>query len=60
VLLAAAVGAVWPAARWWVAARGAAVRVVLELDGVHVPTDIVGGLLLALLVVALVRRFDAR
>jgi membrane-associated phospholipid phosphatase len=57
VLLAATAGAVRPGARLWLAAWAAAVLVLLEVDGVHVPTDIAGGLLLAGLVVALARRF---
>jgi membrane-associated phospholipid phosphatase len=51
VLLAAAVAAVWPLARRWVAAWAAASLVLLELDGFHVPSDIAGGLLLALLLI---------
>jgi len=50
VLLAAAVAAAWPAARYWVAAWAAAVVVLLELAGFHVPSDIAGGLLLGALV----------
>ena len=49
VLLAAAVAAVWPLARRWIAAWAAASLVLLELGGFHVPSDIAGGLLLALL-----------
>jgi len=56
VLLAATVTAVWPTARRWVAAWAAASLVLLELDGFHVPTDIAGGLLLALLAAGLARR----
>jgi membrane-associated phospholipid phosphatase len=54
VLLAAIVAAAWPPARIWVAAWAAATLVLLELDGFHVPSDIVGGLLLALLLALLV------
>jgi len=43
------VAAVWPLARRWVAAWAAASLVLLELGGFHVPSDIAGGLLLALL-----------
>lgn len=50
VLLAAAVAAVWPFALRWVAAWAAASLVLLELGGIHVPSDIAGGLLLALAV----------
>jgi membrane-associated phospholipid phosphatase len=49
LLLAAIVAALWPRARRWVAAWAAAVLVLLELNGFHVPSDIAGGLLLALL-----------
>lgn len=42
---AVVIAAAWPAARPWAAAA----IVLLELGGFHVPTDIVGGLLLALL-----------
>jgi hypothetical protein len=55
VLLAATVAAVWPAAGRWVAAWAAASLVLLEIDGMHVPTDIAGGLLLALLAAGLAR-----
>jgi membrane-associated phospholipid phosphatase len=51
VLLAAAVAALWPAARRWVAAWAAASLVLLEIGGFHVPSDILGGLLLALLLI---------
>jgi membrane-associated phospholipid phosphatase len=47
VLLAAAIAAAWPAARYWIAVWAAAVLVLLELAGFHVPSDIAGGLLLA-------------
>ncbi|HEX7525458.1 MAG TPA: phosphatase PAP2 family protein, partial [Gaiellaceae bacterium] len=57
MLLAAAVAEVWPFARRWVAAWAATVLVLLELDGWHVPSDIAGGLLLALLILA-ARRAD--
>jgi membrane-associated phospholipid phosphatase len=56
VLLAATVAAVWPRASRWVAAWAAASLVLLEIDGFHVPTDIAGGLLLALLAAGLARR----
>jgi membrane-associated phospholipid phosphatase len=55
VLLAAAVAAVWPAARRWVATWAAASLVLLEIDGFHVPSDILGGLLLALLLIPAAR-----
>jgi membrane-associated phospholipid phosphatase len=56
VLLAATVAAAWPKASRWVAAWAAASLVLLEVDGFHVPTDIAGGLLLALLAAGLARR----
>jgi membrane-associated phospholipid phosphatase len=56
VLLAATVAAAWRAAGRWVAAWAAATLVFLEVDGFHVPTDIAGGLLLALLAAGLARR----
>jgi membrane-associated phospholipid phosphatase len=56
VLLAATVAAVWPKAGRWAAAWAAATIVLLEVDGFHVPTDLAGGLLLALLAAGLARR----
>jgi membrane-associated phospholipid phosphatase len=55
VLLAAIVTAVWPAARRWVVVWAAATLVLLELDGFHVPSDIAGGLLLAVLLILFAR-----
>jgi Co/Zn/Cd efflux system component len=51
-----AVAFVWPSAARWVGAWAAASLVLLEIDGFHVPTDIAGGLLLALLAGGLARR----
>jgi membrane-associated phospholipid phosphatase len=56
VLLALTVATVWPAAARWVAAWAAATLVLLEVDGYHVPTDIAGGLLLALIAADIARR----
>jgi membrane-associated phospholipid phosphatase len=56
VLLTAAAATVLPGARLWLAAWAAAVVVLLEADGLHVPSDLAGGLLLAGLTVVLVRR----
>ncbi|HWX08392.1 MAG TPA: phosphatase PAP2 family protein [Gaiellaceae bacterium] len=56
LLLAAAAAFAWPAGARLLAAWAAAVLVLLEVDGLHVPSDIAGGLLLAALVVVLVRR----
>lgn len=56
VLLAATVAAVWPRASTWAAAWAAASLVLLEVAGFHVPSDIAGGVLLALLLVVVARR----
>ncbi|MCW2975877.1 MAG: hypothetical protein JWM06_1158 [Actinomycetia bacterium] len=56
VLLAGVVTTAWPFARRWVAAWAGASLVLLELAGFHVPSDIVGGLLLALLLISIARR----
>ncbi|MDX6472141.1 MAG: hypothetical protein QOK22_957 [Gaiellaceae bacterium] len=56
VLIAAIVASVWPAAGRWVAAWAAASLVFLEVSGFHTPTDIAGGLLLALLAAGIARR----
>jgi membrane-associated phospholipid phosphatase len=56
VLLAATAAAVRPGAARWIAAWAAATVVLLEVDGVHVPSDIAGGLLLAGLAVVAARR----
>jgi membrane-associated phospholipid phosphatase len=58
VLLAAAVAALWPVARRWVAAWAAASLVLLEIGGFHVPSDILGGLLLALLLIPVARSLE--
>lgn len=55
LLLAAAAAFAWPAGARLFAAWAAAVLVLLELDGLHVPSDVAGGLLLTALVVVLVR-----
>jgi membrane-associated phospholipid phosphatase len=55
VLLVALVAAAWPSARRWVVLWAAATLVLLEVEGYHVPTDIAGGLLLALLVILAAR-----
>jgi membrane-associated phospholipid phosphatase len=55
VLLVAIVAAAWPSARTWLVAWAGATLVLLELDGFHVPSDIVGGLLLALLLITAAR-----
>ena len=56
VLVAAIVAFVWHSAARWVVDWAAASLVLLEIDGFHVPTDIAGGLLLALLAADLARR----
>lgn len=56
VLLAAAVAATWPAGRLWAAAWAAASLVLIEVDAMHTPSDIAGGLLVSGLLVAAVGR----
>jgi membrane-associated phospholipid phosphatase len=56
VLVAAAVAAAWPAGRLWAAAWAAASLVLIEVDAMHTPSDIAGGLLVAGLLVAAARR----
>ena len=56
MLLAALICAVRPGARLWAALWVVASLALLELDGFHVPTDIAGGALLALLGVVVARR----
>ena len=60
VLLVALVSATWPYTRRWLVLWAAATLVLLELDGFHVPTDIEGGLLLALLAILGVRAVERR
>jgi membrane-associated phospholipid phosphatase len=60
VLLAAIVTALWPAARRWVFLWAAATLALLELDGFHVPSDIAGGLLLAVLLILFARDASRR
>ena len=55
VIVAAAAWSAWPKARPLVAAWGVASVALLELDGWHVPSDIVGGLLLAVVLLGLLR-----
>ncbi len=59
VLLAALIGAVWAGARLPAALWAGASLILLELDGWHVPSDIAGGALLALLGVVVARRTAA-
>lgn len=56
ILVAAALAATWPAARLWGAAWAAASLGLLEADAIHTPSDIAGGLLLSVLLVAAARR----
>ncbi|HKU57622.1 MAG TPA: phosphatase PAP2 family protein [Gaiellaceae bacterium] len=51
-LVAAALGAAWPRLRPVLAIWLAAAVVLLELAGFHTPTDVVGGLLLAMIAAA--------
>jgi hypothetical protein len=60
LLLAAIVTALWPAARRWVFLWAAATLALLELDGFHVPSDIAGGLLLAVLLILFARDASRR
>jgi hypothetical protein len=55
VLLAATVAVVWPPMRRWVAAWAVATLVLLDVAGFHVPSDILGGVLLAALLIVLAR-----
>ncbi len=48
-LVAFVLAAAWPRLRWMLAAWLAACVVLLEIAGFHTPTDLAGGLLLALL-----------
>lgn len=48
-LVAAVLATAWPRARWLLAAWLVASVVLLEIAGFHAPTDLAGGLLLALL-----------
>jgi undecaprenyl-diphosphatase len=63
-LAAAALAAAWPRLKWLLVAWVVAVSFVLDLYGVHVPSDIVGGLLLAsafiFAALALLERLPAR
>jgi len=59
-LLAAVVAAAWPRFRWALAAWLVAAVVLLELAGAHTPTDLAGGLLLALLAGGAARAAGAR
>jgi membrane-associated phospholipid phosphatase len=51
-IVAAALAAAWPQLRLTLAGWLAAVAALLELAGFHTPTDVVGGLLLAVVAVA--------
>ena len=55
VLVAATIAVAWPAARIWVAAWAGVAVVLTELAGFHTPTDILGGLLVAALLIDLAR-----
>jgi membrane-associated phospholipid phosphatase len=47
VFVVSAVAALWPKARIWAAAWAVCAIAFVELGGLHVPSDIVGGLLVA-------------
>jgi membrane-associated phospholipid phosphatase len=51
VLLAAMLAALWPRLRWLLALWAAGATVSLEIDQIHTPSDIAGGLLLAAVIV---------
>jgi membrane-associated phospholipid phosphatase len=53
LLVAAALAAAWPRARWLLAGWAACSLVLLEVAGHHVPSDIAGGAVLAAFVLAL-------
>jgi len=55
VLVAATIAVAWPAARIWVAAWAGIAVVLTELAGFHTPTDILGGLLVAALLIDVAR-----
>ncbi len=52
VLIVAALAAAWPASRLWAAAWATAAIVLLEVDALHTPSDIAGGLLLTVLLIS--------
>jgi membrane-associated phospholipid phosphatase len=55
VLLAGVVAAAWPRLRFPAAIWAACTIVLLEIGGLHVPSDLVGGLLLAIALVLVAR-----
>lgn len=55
IVLAAAVASTWPGARRVAAAWAVAAVVLLEVDGWHTPSDVAGGLLLAVAALGLLR-----
>jgi membrane-associated phospholipid phosphatase len=57
VLVAATIAVAWPAARVWLAVWAGCAVALTELAGFHTPSDIVGGLVLAALLVEVVRRY---
>jgi len=56
IVVAAAIAATWPAGRLWAAAWAVASLVLIEVDAMHTPSDIAGGLLVSGLLVAAARR----
>lgn len=60
LILAAAVVWLWPALRWAAAAFGVYMVVVVVVTGMHVPTDVAGGLLLGGALVLVAREVAAR
>jgi membrane-associated phospholipid phosphatase len=55
LLLAVALSAAWPRARWLLAGWAACSLVLLEVAGHHVPSDIAGGIVLAAFVMEALR-----
>jgi membrane-associated phospholipid phosphatase len=58
MIVAAAIGAIWPQLRGVLALWVATAAVMLELAGFHTPTDVLGGLLLATVAIACVALFE--
>jgi membrane-associated phospholipid phosphatase len=56
LVVAAAVAAAWPPARRWVGAWALASIVLLEVDALHTPSDLAGGLLVSAVLIGAARR----
>jgi membrane-associated phospholipid phosphatase len=55
LLIVAVVAAAWPARRVWAAVWAVATIVLLEVDALHTPSDLAGGLVLTVLLVSAAR-----